>query len=349
MFDPISAGIGAIGGLASGYMSKRASDKAANTAAAASDRANDLQYQMWQEQQALMAPWVQSGGANLNRLNYAMYGQMPTADAMRLDPYSIEYQNWMEQNEKQLPSLLKTIAGGPDMQAHSGTPGDWDGALYRNPITGEISVTAPNLTADQMGVEGGSLDPSWRFSMQDWYDSPEYQVYNQARDVSIRQGQDAINAQNAARGMFGSGTWANALAGNISDQYAKYNPASLAAARGAEEAARTQQYNMMVGMASPTGAQQVANYAGQYGTNAGNLILNAGNAQAQGQLNGANAMIGAFNNGLGQISSAYGNYQGQQNFNALLAQLQAAQLQAAQPSAYNQYGQYGNSGYAFSF
>jgi len=274
MFDPISAGIGAIGGLASGYMSKRASDKAANTAAAASDRANDLQYQMWQEQQALMAPWVQSGGANLNRLNYAMYGQMPTADAMRLDPYSIEYQNWMEQNpnwQAEAGVLSRVLSAQQGASASNEPP-----TLYRNPITGEVTPYAPTLTADQMGVEGGSLDPSWRFSMQDWYDSPEYQVYNQARDVSIRQGQDAINAQNAARGMFGSGTWANALADNISDQYAKYNPASLAAARGAEEAARTQQYNMMVGMASPTGAQQVANYARQYGINAGNLIQNAG-------------------------------------------------------------------------
>jgi hypothetical protein len=320
VFDPISATIGAIGvggSLLGGYMGKRASDKATNAASASADQANQLQYDMFREQNALMAPWVQSGGANLNRLNYAMYGDLPTAESMQLDPYSMAYQNWMEENPTAYADYEKAqIAAGVDKKNIGGMP------LYRNPITGEISTTAPTLTADQMGVEGGSLDPSWRFSMQDWYDSPEYQVYNQARDVSIRQGQDAINAQNAARGMFGSGTWANALASNISDQYAKYNPASLAAARSAAEAARTQQYNMMVGMANPTGAQQVANYAGQYGTNAAQLMQAAGNAQAQGIIGGNNAMWNGVNSGLNQIGSAYGNYQGQQNFNALLQALQ---------------------------
>jgi hypothetical protein len=327
MFDPVGATIGAVGlggSLVGGYMAKRGADKAANTAAAASDRANELQYDIWREQQALLSPWAQSGNAGLTRLNYAMYGQTPTADSMMLDPYSAEYQNYFEAH--------------PNSEAQT---------LYRNPITGEISETAPGFNTGQMGVEGGSLDPSWRFGMQDWYDSPEYQVYNQARDVSIRQGQDAVNAQSAARGMFGSGTWANSLAGNISDQYAKYNPASLAAARGATEAARAQQYNMMVGMASPTGAQQVANYAGQYGANAGNLMQAAGNAQAQGQQAGTNAMVSGFGSGVNQIANAYGNYQGQQNFNALLAQLQAAKMGGG--GNYNQYGQMGNSGYAINF
>jgi hypothetical protein len=353
-----TAAVGAA--VVGGYMGKRASDKAANKMGAAAESGNQLQYDMFREQQALMAPWVQSGGANLNRLNYAMYGQLPTAESMRLDPESDEYQNWVAQNPNWQAELTARPAF-PDMQAQtnnileglaktgpsftSGNPiasalsrvlsaqqgasaGNTSPTLYKNPFTGEISTTAPTFNDASMGVEGGSLDPSWRFSMQDWYDSPEYQVYNQARNASIRQGQDAINAQSAARGMFGSGTWANALASNISDQYAKYNPASLAAARGAEEAARTQQYNMMVGMSSPSGAQQVANYAGDYGANAAQLMQAAGNAQAAGIVGGNNNLWNGINSGMNQIGQAYGNYQGQQNFNALLQAMQQGRLGA---------------------
>ena len=77
------AGATLVGGIISGSMQADASEDAANIQAGASNQANQLQYQMFQEQQQLMQPWVQSGQQNLARLNYAMYGQPPSANQMQ--------------------------------------------------------------------------------------------------------------------------------------------------------------------------------------------------------------------------------------------------------------------------
>ena len=80
-------------------------------------------------------------------------------------------------------------------------------------------------------ASGGSLDPNYRFSTQDWKNSPEYSVYAGARDAAINKSQDALMAQGAASGMYGSGTMANQLAQNMGQLYAQYDPQSLAAAQ----------------------------------------------------------------------------------------------------------------------
>jgi len=188
--------------------------------------------------------------------------------------------------------------------------------LYKNPLTGEISTTPPNLSG-QMGVAPGGLNPDWRFSTEDWKNSPEYSVYAGARDAALTRSQDALMAQGAASGMYGSGTMANQLSQNMGQLYAQYDPLSLATAQQNAIGARQNEYNMLVGMSSPTGAQQVAQYAGQYGQNAGQNIINSGNAQAAGQVGAANAWGNAITSGTNQIANAYGQYQGQQNFNQL--------------------------------
>ena len=53
---------------ASTYLGSRAASKAADTQAAASDRAAELQYQMFQEQKALQEPWRAAGQQALNKL-----------------------------------------------------------------------------------------------------------------------------------------------------------------------------------------------------------------------------------------------------------------------------------------
>ena len=311
------AGATLAGGIISGSMQADASEDAANIQAGASNQANQLQYQMFQEQQQLMQPWVQSGQGNLARLNYAMYGQPPSANQMQLDPASQEYKNWVAANPpatRTMPAAGGGLFGSVASQAiaQSDRP-----TLYKNPATGEISTIAPQINANQMGVAPGGLNPDWRFSTEDWKNSPEYSVYAGARDAALTRSQDALMAQGAASGMYGSGTMANQLSQNMGQLYAQYDPASLAAAQQNAIGARQNEYNMLVGMSSPTGAQQVAQYAGQYGQNAGQNIINSGNAQAAGQVGAANAWGNAITSGTNQIANAYGQYQGQQNFNQL--------------------------------
>ena len=60
---------GIIGGsVISGLLGSNAAESAASTQANAANRAADLQYKMWQEQQALQKPWLQTGETALNRL-----------------------------------------------------------------------------------------------------------------------------------------------------------------------------------------------------------------------------------------------------------------------------------------
>jgi len=58
--------------------------------------------------------------------------------------------------------------------------------------------------------------------------------------------------------------------------------------------------------AGQTATQQVADQAGQYGANVGNLMMQSGQARASGYLGQANAL----SNALGQAAGAYGMYRG---------------------------------------
>jgi hypothetical protein len=58
--------------------------------------------------------------------------------------------------------------------------------------------------------------------------------------------------------------------------------------------------------AGQTATQQVADQAGQYGANVGNLMMQSGQARASGYLGQANAL----SNALGQAAGAYGLYRG---------------------------------------
>jgi hypothetical protein len=159
--------------------------------------------------------------------------------------------------------------------------------LYQNPITGEITTTPPTMTPEMMGVTGGGLDPSARFSTADWQASPEYGAYAGARDATLKRTMAGLQGQAGASGMYGSGNVANALASNVADIYATYDPASLAAARQGWEGGRGTEFNMLAGLSNPNAVQQIGNYAGAYGTNAGNLMVDAGRSLAAGQLGSA--------------------------------------------------------------
>lgn len=60
--------ISTVGGLFGANEQANAAENAANTSANASKYASDLQYKMWQEQQALQKPWQEAGTGAVNRL-----------------------------------------------------------------------------------------------------------------------------------------------------------------------------------------------------------------------------------------------------------------------------------------
>ena len=254
-----------IGGISS-YQQGKAAAKAAELQANAANNASNLEYKTFLQQQALMQPWVDSGRNANALLQYQMFGQTPTPGSMRLDPNALAYTSAVEAN--------------PNYANRS------DLVLYQNPFTGEVSDTPPDVSRYLQGTPGG-LNPG-NFTIDDFRNSLESQVYGGARDASARLATDAIQAQNAAQGMGNlnnSGNVQNALMQNLGQLYAQYDPQALNAFTGR----KTNQFNMLSGMANPNGAQQVGNYAGNMAQNVGNNMINAGNAQAQGAIGQANA------------------------------------------------------------
>lgn len=73
MFDPITAiiagGIGAIGSIGSAAIQSSAAQQAAETGAQAAERAGDIQWQIFQEQQRMQEPWRQAGLGALSQIS----------------------------------------------------------------------------------------------------------------------------------------------------------------------------------------------------------------------------------------------------------------------------------------
>ena len=206
--------------VGSSLIGANAASSAASTQAESANRAADLQYKMWQEQQALQEPWRKAGVNALGRLEtgLAQGGEFAT-------PFSKT--NWQQD-----PGYQFRLSEG---------------------------LKALDRTAAARGglVSGGALKAAERYG----------------QDLGSQEYQNAFNRYYQER--------ANML-----------NPVQSLAGVG------------------QTATQQLGQAAGQYGTNVGNLMTQAGAAQAAGTVGGANALTGGL--------STYLNYnQGQNLLNAL--------------------------------
>lgn len=172
----------------------------------------------------------------------------------------------------------------------------------------EAGITGQNRLMELLGLGGNAGAEGYGryskdFGMSDFQADPGYAF-------RLSEGQKALDRQAAARGGLISGGALKAAArygqdmgsqeyGNAYNRY-QTNRTNQLAPLGSL---------MSSGQAAAAGA---ASQAGQYGANAGNLMMQGGQAQAAGQLGMGNTL----NNALGTAATAYQN---QQNFNNYLA------------------------------
>jgi hypothetical protein len=172
----------------------------------------------------------------------------------------------------------------------------------------EAGVTGQNRLMELLGLGGNTGAAGYGkyaqdFGMSDFQADPGYAF-------RLSEGQQALDRSAAARGGTQSGAALKAAArygqdmgsqeyGNAYNRY-QTNRTNQLAPLGSL---------MSSGQAAAAGA---AANAGTYGANAGNLMMQGGQAQAAGQLGVGNTI----NNALGTAASAYQN---QQNFNNYLA------------------------------
>lgn len=273
MPDPISATAGAIAGSA--IIGGSAAKSAAKTQAKAAEQSAQLQQQQYEQTRQDQMPFLQSGVGAVNRLNELLgLESQPAYQATNAPRSSSGFMG-----SKLMGSVLSDL--------------NQQGKLPR-PMT-----QAP--VAARRGADFGKYARD--FGMSDFQADPGYAF-------RLAEGQKALDRQAAARGGLISG---GALAaaqrygqemgsqeyGNAFNRY-QTNRANQLAPLGSL---------MSSGQAA---ASNQAGQAGQYGVNAGNMMTQAGQSIAAGQLGAANSLA----SGLGGAASAY---QQQSNFNNWLA------------------------------
>ena len=168
-----------------------------------------------------------------------------------------------------------------------------------------VAREQPWVTAGQNALNtlSGDLPQlTAQYGLQKYYNSPEYAV----QMAAAKQQANALQAQGAATGAYGSGRMASALTSNAQNQ------AMQGYSTGLQDymTQNSQTYNMLNSQ-SQMGQNAAANL-GATGTNVANSLSNlytqAGTAQAQGILGAANATSSGLGSISGMATGALSNY-----------------------------------------
>jgi hypothetical protein len=296
--------------LFSGSQQADAAESAAGVAGAASDRATALQKQMFERQMAGQEPYRQAGLAGQNRLMELLGLRMPAqaggggvgAPYMRSDA-----------------ELRNALAG---QFTSEGSPGGYTGGVGREGGDGVYLGATPGVI-DEAGLsramaaarqgdqnamnnyqppQGGQSADFGRyardFGMSDFQQDPGYAF-------RLSEGQKLLDRSAAARGGLISGGALRAATRYGQDMGSQ----EYTNAFNRYQTNRSNQLQPL-GNLMTLGQNAAANQGasmGTYGTNVGNLTMQAGNAIGAGQMGSANTLAG----GLEKIGSTYRN---QMNF-----------------------------------
>lgn len=320
------AGIGAAGSIGGALISSNAAGNAASQQAQAANNAAQLQYQasqnalgfqegQYQNSQAELAPWLQSGSQALSNLNYLLgNGQAASQTPVTSpNPATGEISTVGPINT----SVGATSSGTMQPVAGSGTssvPGT--GASAGSPI----NVTATPNTS--LGAAGSLMAayPGGPFTAP----TAEQAAQTPGYQFQLQQGQQALQQSAAARGNLLTGGTAEALdnysQGLAASNYQNVYNNALSAYNTNYNAYQNQQTNEYNRLAALAGVgQQTASTLGTLGQNASNSIASniTGTAQQMGQdytnaaaanASGIYNSAAAWNSGIGGVGKSANNY-----------------------------------------
>jgi hypothetical protein len=330
---PVAA-IGAVASLAGSAMAAGAAEDAADTQAASADRATASQEKMFNKQVELQKPWRDTGGLGLNRLAYElglsrtpMYsasgpveteqqirqrlqsqymrpgqGAPQQAPAAAVDPNVWSMERLLQEQGQAPRAGAATWMNGNDETGINGfgpqTPGGtgptYDEAGLNAAVQAELQRQQAALAGQEQDYQGAEYGGLLRnFGAQDLYDDPSYQF-------RLDEGLKSRTRAYAGRGNFLSGA---ALKG-IERYGQDYASTEYGKSFDRYNVNRDSKFNKLASVAGigQVATNQTGAAAASFGSQMGNNIIGAGNAQAAGQVGAANA----WNNGLG---SAVGGFQ----------------------------------------
>jgi hypothetical protein len=305
MPDPISPSTLFMGGssLLGGALAASGASDAASTQAGAADRAAALQKEMFDRQMAGQEPYRQAGLAGQNRLMELLGLRMPAQAGGGGAPY-------MRSDAELRNALAGQFTSGPG-QAEVGREGGMmptAGGIDEAGLSRAMAAARQgdqnamnNYQPPQGSATGQSADfgkYARDFSMSDFQQDPGYAFRlsegqklldrTAARDNRLFSG-GALKAATRYGQDMGSQEYLNAFNRYQTNRSNQLNPLGSLMTLG-QNAAANQGASM-----------------GTYGTNVGNLTMQAGNAIGAGQMGSANTLAG----GLEKIGSTYRN---QMNF-----------------------------------
>lgn len=140
--------------LGSSLLGANAAKSAAGIQAGAQNQANQLQYQMWQEQQKLQEPWRQTGINALNKLN--------TGDILNNDPgYAFRLGEGLKALDRQAAARSGLISGGA-LKAATKYGQDMGSQEYQNAFNRYATLAgygqnASNALTNAAGTAGSNI------------------------------------------------------------------------------------------------------------------------------------------------------------------------------------------------
>lgn len=295
----VTASVG--GALAGGYLSSRASKKASQAQQASADAAQQLEWDMFQQQRDDQEPFRQAGVAANKRLSELMglssgYRDLTLADFNQI---------------AKTPKWASALAAKGDSQ------GDWSKYVfdrYKNGDWGDAKETAehfgysPANFEEAPSADSGSL--LRKFSGSDLAADP---VYQSGLQFGLDEGTKAINARATGMGNYDSGATLKALTKFGND----YGSTKANESYNRFENTNTNIYNRLAGLsgAGQIATNQVGAASQNYANNASNLITDSGNARAAGIVGQANA----WNTALGGVTDAWNTYNQNKTLDRILS------------------------------
>jgi hypothetical protein len=307
MPDPISPSTLFMGGssLLGGALAASGASDAASTQAASADRAAALQKEMFDRQMAGQEPYRQAGLAGQNRLMELLGLRMPAqaggggvgapymrSDAELRDALAEQFTSGPGQVEFGREGGMMPTAGGIDEAGLSRAMA----AARQGDQNAMNNYQPPQSAAAGQSADFGKYARD--FSMADFQQDPGYAF-------RLSEGQKVLDRAAAARGGLISGGALRAATRYGQDMGSQ----EYTNAFNRYQTNRSNQLQPL-GNLMTLGQNAAANQGasmGTYGTNVGNLTMQAGNAIGAGQMGSANTLAG----GLEKIGSTYRN---QMNF-----------------------------------
>jgi hypothetical protein len=281
--------IGAVASLAGGALSGAGGQAAAKAQQQAANQTTALQKNIYMDQRGLASPGYMTGGAASNKLA-ALFGIAPQdyqaayggGGGGAVNGQSDQWSGYLASNPDVM-DYWKSNAKLREMYPNANDFASYHYANFGQQEGRQLPTSQPMQGAGgaqqmQGGAIGGASNP-----LADFYASPYAKLSTTINDQQFDQIKGNLGAAGKSISGAAEGRYAKTLAGNTFGAFGDY----------------TNQLANLAGMGQ-TNSQLASTAAGNYGANAGNAMMQAGNARA-------NALTSAYQ-GYGQgLSAAAGS------------------------------------------